>query len=191
LTVGQANAGTQTVDLASPSGAGLFHSLTVYAANLPAAKAALYNAILNANQPGAADPDDGIKDSGLHANAKVGLAQKSNNIYIRPTRVGDLNLDGQVTISDFIDLASNFNTIGTATWQEGDLNYDRNVTISDFIDLASNFNASYSGEVVPISAADAQALSDFASAHGVVVPEPGTIGLLVIGAGLLARRRRR
>jgi len=111
------------------------------------------------------------------------------NIFIRPTKVGDLNLDGVVTISDFIDLASNFN--GTnKTWQEGDLNYDGAVTISDFIDLASNFNSSYAGETFPISAADAKTLSDFASAHGVAVPEPAT-GLLLLNSAVLVSRRRR
>jgi len=104
-----------------------------------------------------------------------------------------------VTISDFIDLASNFNTIGTATWQEGDLNYDRNVTISDFIDLASNFNGSYAGGAGAINSEDVQTLASFAQSVGVdpsiigsAVPEPGTLSLLAIGAmGLMSRRRRK
>jgi hypothetical protein len=100
-----------------------------------------------------------------------------------------LNLDGIVTISDFIDLASNFNKTNM-TWQEGDLNYDGSVTISDFIDLASNFNGNYSGEIFPISAEDSKALTDFASAHGVSVPEPATLGLLMLSATTGMRRRR-
>jgi len=51
---------------------------------------------------------------------------------------GDLNKDGQVSISDFIDLAANFGKTG-ATWSDGDLNLDGTVSISDFIDLAANF----------------------------------------------------
>jgi uncharacterized delta-60 repeat protein len=51
---------------------------------------------------------------------------------------GDLNGDGQVTIADFITLASNFGKTG-ATYSDGDLNYDHNVTIADFIALAANF----------------------------------------------------
>ena len=135
LSVSYSDDGTQTLDLASPSGAGQFHSVTVYAANLATAKSALYNAICNANAAGAPNPLDGITDSGLHSNSKIGLAQQTDHIYIRSTRVGDLNLDGNVTISDFLDLASNFGTVGTATWQEGDLNCDHNVTISDFLGL--------------------------------------------------------
>jgi len=92
-----------------------------------------------------------------------------------------------VTISDFIDLASNFNSEGT--WQEGDMNYDGRITISDFIDLASNFGGAYSGEAVPISVQDQQALSAFAASIGTSVPEPAAL-LLPLAFGFLARRRR-
>jgi hypothetical protein len=103
--------------------------------------------------------------------------------------MGDLNLDGTVTISDFIDLASHFNSTN-ATWQEGDLNYDGAVTISDFIDLAANFNTSYAGQSFPISPKEAQVLSDFATANGgTSVPEPTSL-LSVIPATLMSRRRR-
>src|SRR5438034_6950907 len=108
-----------------------------------------------------------------------------DEVLIRYTRIGDLNLDGTVTISDFIDLASHFNTVGGATWQMGDVNYDGSVTISDFIDLASNFNQSVSGGAIPISDADAAMLSNFAAAN---VPEPA--GLALILSGLLLMRRR-
>jgi hypothetical protein len=119
-------------------------------------------------------------------------------VTIRPTRVGDLNLDGTVSISDFIDLASNFNTTNRS-WQEGDLNNDGQVTISDFIDLASNFNASYAGSIGAADPGDFQTLASFASSLGVdpsvigsAVPEPATLGLFSIAAiGLLKRRRRR
>ncbi|HEV8605566.1 MAG TPA: DVUA0089 family protein [Tepidisphaeraceae bacterium] len=66
---------------------------------------------------------------------------------------GDLNGDRQVTISDFIDLASNFNK-SPATWADGDLNYDSVVTISDFIDLAANF-----GQSLPVPAMPALSTS--------------------------------
>jgi len=198
LSVAYSDGGTQTLDLASPAGAGEFRSVAVYAADLSSAKVSLYNAIANANKAGAADAFDGIVDSGLHAGAKIGLAQIGDHILIRPTKPGDLNLDGNVTISDFIDLASNFNTVGTATWQEGDLNYDHNVTVSDFIDFAANFNSSYTSGAGTVSAADVQTLANFASSIGVdpgvigsAVPEPGTLSLLAVGAMGLAVQPRR
>jgi hypothetical protein len=93
--------------------------------------------------------------------------------------VGDLNLDGEVTISDFIDLASHFNELAGMSWQEGDLNYDGAVTISDFIDQAANFNTSYGVAAV-----------DLAAANGATVPEPGMPLLGALGAVLGLRRRR-
>jgi hypothetical protein len=138
------NSGSQHLDLINTSSG--FHSVTVYSSSLSAAKTALFSAVVNANVAGAANPLNGIVDSNLRSSGTnaIGIAQLGNSIIIRPTRIGDLNLDGTVTISDFIDLSSNFNT--GATWQEGTLNYDQNVTISDFIDLASNFNSSYVGQ---------------------------------------------
>jgi len=61
------------------------------------------------------------------------------------------------------------------------------VTISDFIDLASNFGVTYSGETLPIPEADRDALNAFAAAHGVAIPEPALI-LLVLVASLATLR---
>jgi pimeloyl-ACP methyl ester carboxylesterase len=65
---------------------------------------------------------------------------------------GDLNGDRQVSIADFITLASNFGK-SPATWGDGDLNYDNAVTISDFIDLASHFGQSLAIPAQPAIAA--------------------------------------
>jgi hypothetical protein len=170
----------------------------IYASDLNSAKAALSAAIRHANAADALDPFDGIIDSALHGSSGIGINKKLDHVLIRPTKTGDLNLDGQVTIADFIDLASNFNSTG-ATWQEGDLNYDGAVTIADFIDLASNFNSSYAGGLAGVDAGDRQLLASFASSLGVdpsiigsAVPEPATISLVAVGAiGLMSRRRRK
>src|SRR5205085_12022247 len=66
------------------------------------------------------------------------------------TLIGDLNLDKQVSISDFIELASDSGQAGN--WRQGDGNYDQNITIADFIDLSSNFGqalAASSLEILP------------------------------------------
>jgi T5SS/PEP-CTERM-associated repeat protein len=195
LSIDVTDPARQSFDLNSPSTRGSFRSLRIYS---PLAdKAALWNALTHANRPGSFDPQDGIFDSGIfsHPNSRVGLAQLNDlhgdsHLLIRPTRIGDLNLDGAVTISDFIDLASHFDQSGpNITWQEGDINYDNAVTISDFLDLASNFGASYTGETIPISPQDQQLLSSFASAYSASVPEPSLL-LLLTPALLMCRRTR-
>jgi hypothetical protein len=191
LRINWGDAGTQRLDLDTPGGAGQFRSVRVYSPDLDLAKAALYAAIVNGNATG-----DGVVDSGLpsHPNSRLGIAivpdgHGDKTLLMRPTRVGDLNLDGTVSIGDFIDLASHFNSPGT--WQEGDLNGDFMVTIGDFIDLASNFNTNYAGGAIPISSADAAMLADFAAANGGgPVPEPAMMSLLM-PALMLGRRRRR
>jgi uncharacterized protein YkwD len=194
LGIAHGGAGRQSVDLAG-------HSVRIYSPTLEAAKASLYRAMQNPLLAA----KDGIFDSTLsaHASAAIGLgivldAHGDSHLLIRPTRIGDLNLDGTVTIADFIDLASHFNASGV-TWQEGDLNLDGSVTIADFIGLAANFNASYSGEFLPISDSDHQLLASFASsigaspdAIGASVPEPSAIFALGVATlALISRRRRR
>src|SRR5207245_1320225 len=162
LDVPAANAGNQSLDLASPAGAA--RKVRIYADDIAAARSSIYSALVNANAPGSTTPLDGIFDSGLsaHPNSRIGLAQVIDAhgdamLLIRPTRIGDLNLDGIVSIADFITLASNYNRTGV-TWEDGDINYDQKVTIADFIDLSANFGGTYSGESFPISAPEAAQL---------------------------------
>jgi hypothetical protein len=102
-----------------------------------------------------------------------------------PTRVevmavlpGDLNLDQQVTIADFLGLAGHFGQ-ADATWKDGDINGDGGVSIADFLGLAGNFGRSY---VTPVG------VMNVASA---AVPEPGVVGMVGFLAAVLCGRRRR
>ncbi len=185
--------GTQTFNFNSPPAASAFWHVNVYATNLNVAKLWLSNAIQNANAPGAIDPLDGIIDSGLHANSRIGITIFDGHIVMRPTRIGDATVDGTVNISDFNALVAHFDQKDTATWQEGDFDYDGNVTIEDFLLLAANFDVSYDGRGTAISPQDRKALNDFAQAHGVSVPEPGVCGLAVMTMSAIAwgRRHRR
>jgi hypothetical protein len=185
--------GVQSLDLNTPATAGAFRSLRIYATDLVAAQAFLYSAITNA----IANPGDGIFDSGLaaHPGSRIAVIKRPDlhgdqNLLVRSAATGDLNLDGTVSIADFIDLAANFGALGVS-WPDGDLNYDGEVSIADFIDLASNFGVTYTGEVFPINPEDSAQLAEFAAAHGVSVPEPGLIGAGAIGILILSRRRPR
>jgi len=182
--------GTQQFDLASGSEPGAVHAVRIYAADLAAAEESLYQAIRNTQSAGAIDPTDGICDStqALHANSAIGLAQSVDAhgdamLLLRLTRQGDVNLDGIVSIADFLQLAAHFD--GPGTWDEGDLNYDGIVSIADFLLLASNFNTSYDGESFPISPQDQQILSAFQAS----VPEPDAALVCALGTILLRRRR--
>src|SRR5207253_9967525 len=117
MNINFADAGAQTLDINSPIGSGEFRTIRIFSTDLAATKNALNAAIAN----GLAGGGDGIIDSDLafHPGSSIGVAIMSDHVLIRPTRIGDLNLDGAVTIADFIDLASNFNSTGG--WQEGDL----------------------------------------------------------------------
>jgi hypothetical protein len=186
-------AGLQSVDLNSPAGPGEAHVVRVYASDLDAAKASLWSAVAHA----AANPEDGIYDSGLtsHPGSTIAVGKLTDAhgdpyILVRATRKGDVNMDGTVSIADFIDLASNFNAAGD--WQKGDLNGDGTVSIADFIDLASNFNTSYSGASRPMNAQESAVLSQFASSVRATLPEPGAaVGVMVIAHAMTRRRRRR
>jgi autotransporter-associated beta strand protein len=112
-----------------------------------------------------------------------------SEVLVRYTLIGDLNLDGAVSIADFINLAGHFDS-RDATWQVGDVNYDGRVTIADFIALAGNFGQSLSGITTPIRDEDRAMLSSFAVSIG-AVPEPGLFGLLTAAPLLMLRRRYR
>jgi hypothetical protein len=96
---------------------------------------------------------------------------------------GDTNLDWVIDILDVANFVGSgkFNTGLTATWAEGDFNYDGFVDILDMADFVSSglFDAgSYNATSGTIAA----------------VPEPSTLGLVGVGAGvagLMAMRRKR
>jgi hypothetical protein len=191
LAVDYLDDGKQGLDLNSTQAG--FHSVRTYFWFNPDTKADLAAAI----NYGKIHPGEGIFDAGmaLHPGSAIGIAVATDRfgnspLLIRTTRVGDLNLDGCVTISDFIDLASHFNSSGF--WDQGDMNGDGIISISDFIDLASNFNSCFDGTELSATPAEQQMLAAFAAEHGVsVVPEPGSFSALLGAASLLRRRRRR
>jgi hypothetical protein len=98
---------------------------------------------------------------------------------------GDANFDGNVNLSDFNILATNFGVQSGATWQQADFNFDGTVNLNDFNLLAAHFGQTISGPGV--SPDDWAALAS-------AVPEPASClaaGLGLAAAGLRQPRRRR
>ena len=107
----------------------------------------------------------------------VGISDDGvSKVTVAFTVFGDANLDGKVNAIDFNILASNFG-LPNGTWDHGDFNYDGAVTAADFTKLSQDFNKS-----APIPTA--------APVLGSLVPEPGSVGLLITALGLITRRRR-
>jgi len=116
----------------------------------------------------------------------------SGQIEVRYTLLGDADLDGSVTGSDFTALVGNLGKSVTA-WDKGDFDYDGSVTGSDFTALVGNLGKTASGAAIQLPAADYAAIDAFAAANGLMadVPEPASASLLLIaGMGVLGRRRR-
>jgi hypothetical protein len=116
----------------------------------------------------------------------------SGQIEIKYTLLGDADLDGAVTGSDFTILASNPGQ-SVSSWDKGDFDYDGVVSGSDFTALVENLGKSASGADIILPAADYAAIDAFAAANGLMadVPEPASMLLIpMAGFGILARRRR-
>ncbi len=119
----------------------------------------------------------------------------SGQIELKYTLLGDANLDGVVNGSDFSILAANFG-LGNTNWDQGNFFYGSSVNGSDFTALAVNFGQGDSGADGTVSQADIAALDAFAGANGLglptisVVPEPGSLGFIVVGGLTFLRRRR-
>lgn len=136
----------------------------------------------------------------------------AGDIILKYTYLGDTDLDGNVTATDFAQLdAAYLNHIYNrragdpkATWFLGDLNYDGKIEGSDFAIMdagyinqmggASANDPFYAGNLARLGAGYAELVAQRLGE----VPEPGTILLLGLGGvglvglvGLMGRRRRR
>jgi autotransporter-associated beta strand protein len=119
-----------------------------------------------------------------------GQTVDSNDTLVMYTWAGDANLDGKVNADDYasIDL---YSTIpGEDTWNHGDFNFNGVINADDYALIDNNVqNPNY----VPYWTTDALRSLDGGSATAglTAVPEPTSIGLLMVSAaGLMGRRRR-
>ena len=146
-----------------------------------------YVALVTGRGDGAWDGASGITSSDAassNGTRTVGwLDNGDGSVTFAYAAAGDTNLDWIVDVLDvakFI-VAGKYDTDLTATWAEGDFNYDGFADITD----AADFFATGLYDAGPYN-----------SASGVIaaVPEPSTLGLFGVGAGiagLMAMRRKR
>lgn len=66
----------------------------------------------------------------------------SNSKSVRVTIPGDLNADGNVTLSDLATLLSNYGTSSGASYEDGDINGDGGVDLSDLATLLAYYGQS-------------------------------------------------
>lgn len=127
--------------------------------------------------------------SGTFAGQSVSAS--TNPVLMRHTLAGDANLDGKVGFDDLVPLAMNWNTPpgGPKVWISGDFNYDSFVNFPDLVLLAQNYGDSYVPSALELTnLGGAGFAADWALAQS-LVPEPTSIAMIALGAGLLRRRR--
>jgi len=117
-----------------------------------------------------------IMSSSATATQNLGYADAGNgNVEVLYTLLGDINLDRQVTSSDFNAFVSGYGKNAGVNWVDGDFNYDGKVNTLDFNHLAGNFGAALTGPTL-----------------GSVVPEPASALLIcALIAPCVFRRRNR
>jgi hypothetical protein len=124
-----------------------------------------------------------------------GQSVDSSSVLVKYTRAADADLDGVVNDNDVTIVGAFYLQPNTGEWYFGDFDYSGRVDDGDVTLLG----AFYSPTAKPLSAADltSQYGAEFAAAFeagqamGANVPEPTSIVLTAIAAGMLLRRRRR
>jgi autotransporter-associated beta strand protein len=105
-------------------------------------------------------------------------------VLIKYTYGGDSNLDGQVDVADLGALATAWQTAGT--WINGDFDYNNTIDVNDLGILATNWQAGVGNPLGPGSLDEALAQLGLPN---VAVPEPVSLGVIAVAAGMLRRRR--
>jgi fibronectin-binding autotransporter adhesin len=114
----------------------------------------------------------------------------SGDILVKYTYFGDANLDGKVDGSDYSLIDAGYASQKTGTklsgWYNGDFNYDGTVDGSDYALIDNAFN----NQGAPAVSQALTASSTAQVAGPTAVPEPASLGILAVAAGLGSRRRR-
>jgi hypothetical protein len=121
----------------------------------------------------------------------LGLPVDASSVLIRFTLVGDVNLSGGVDFSDLLSLAQNYSDTGTGrVWSQGDFTYNGLTNFDDLLGLAQNYGTTLLSDGSTSSDPDlAGSLTHHWAVARSLVPEPTSLGLVVLGALCFTRRR--
>jgi hypothetical protein len=100
---------------------------------------------------------------------------------------GDADFNGTVNFNDLLTLARNYNQ-AVGRWGLGDFDLSGVVNFNDLLALARNYNATAPGA---IPGASAEFNADVAAAFAAAVPEPTSLGSILLGGVTRVGRRRR
>ena len=142
----------------------------------------IYSLKLAHFKPPLAGPSGNDTDLGVDQNFEPILPTVTNGNLI-VTYPGDANFDGSVGFDDLVTLARNYGHNG-ATWSTGDFNNDMNVGFDDLVVLARNY-----GKSININPAPPSAVAAAAALSPALVPEPASVAVFALLAGMLCRRR--
>jgi fibronectin-binding autotransporter adhesin len=131
----------------------------------------------------------------------LGRPIDSSSVLVRYTYYGDTNLDGAVNTTDYTRIDAGFSMALAATWANGDFNYDGRIDFSDYalMDTASAFTrgvavtttAEYTAHANAFGGDYTTQVAALAAGMPAMVPEPASMGLLLLGGALLGSRRRK
>ena len=106
----------------------------------------------------------------------------ANSILVAPSYIGDLNLDGRVSIADYLQMDRGF-ARSLPGYHNGDLDYSDTIDGTDYFLIDQAFLS----QGTPFTPWLAAASPDFSASSS--VPEPGAMALLLAGIPFLLRRR--
>jgi len=121
----------------------------------------------------------GVADNAVAKQSSIfGQAVQSNAVIARYTWNGDANLDGVIGLPDYQKVDQGYVNAYTG-WQNGDFNYDGVIGLPDYQLIDQAYVNQGSG------------LLGAAASNSGAVPEPASLGLLMLGTAALLNRRRR
>jgi hypothetical protein len=127
-------------------------------------------------------------------------------IALKCPKSGDANTDDSIDFADLVTVSQHYNqTVGAGAWGSGDFNGDGVVDFNDLVKVSQNYNTTYGWDVDwgpnneppsdydwpnPLPAANLDLFNRDAASLGLpAVPEPTSMGVLLVGTLICCRRK--